>query len=140
MENNQKIILNELRKNPKNKIARICKHHNIPLKDSTIDYIDLRSNFITKFTWLVNFAKLGYPIHVHLKFKAQNPYKIKDIIRLNDFINSAYRLNDNNFYIECLFKNMNEYSTFREYLKDNDATDINVHHIIEDISREQFVF
>jgi len=140
MEDEQKLILNEYRRNPNQKINKVAKNLNIPLGNAIIGFNNLKLNYIDKFICLVNFDKIGFPIHVHLKFKANNVYKIKDIIRLNDFINSAYELENNNFYIECFFKNMNDYSDFCEYLIECDCSNIREHHIVEDISREQFVF
>jgi DNA-binding Lrp family transcriptional regulator len=134
-------ILEYMRHNARTNLTTISRKTGIPV--STI-FDRLRSQegeFITKFTALVDFTKLGYSVraNVFLKVDPQNRDAIKSHLLVHGSVNNLYRINNGyDFAAECVFFSIKEMEEFVETLEMQfKVLDKHVFHIIDDIAREK---
>jgi DNA-binding Lrp family transcriptional regulator len=134
-------ILQHLRHNARASLTGISRKTGIPV--STI-FDRIRSHeqtMVKKFTALLDFAKLGYPVrtNIFLKVDPQHRDGVRTHLLEHNNINNIFRINNGYDYaIEAVFASIKE---VEEFLEDLEAqfriTDKEVYHIIDDIAREK---
>ena len=134
-------ILHHIRRNARENLTTISRKTGIPV--STI-FDRLRSHeqqFVVKFTALVDFSKLGYPVRAYicLKVDPQDREGIKNYLCVHSGVNTLQRINNGfDYSAECLFTNIKEVEEFVESLEIRfKIIDKHVFHIIDDIVREK---
>jgi DNA-binding Lrp family transcriptional regulator len=134
-------ILQHIRHNARTNLTTISRKTGIPV--STI-FDRLRAqegDFILKFTALLNFEKLGYPIraNIYLKVSPESRDAVKRYLSVHDRVNNLQRINNGfDFATECIFTSIREAEGFVEQLElQFKILEKQVFHIIDDISREK---
>jgi DNA-binding Lrp family transcriptional regulator len=134
-------ILQHIRKNSRENLTTISRKTGIPV--STI-FDRLRAHeqqFIIKFTALVDFTKLGYPVRANicLKVDPQSREEVKNYLLMHERVNTLQRINNGfDYAAECVFVNIKEVEEFVETLEMQfKILDKHVFHIIDDIAREK---
>jgi Lrp/AsnC family leucine-responsive transcriptional regulator len=134
-------IMQHIRQNARMNLTAISRKTGIPV--STIfDRLQAHEgSFITKFTALVDFAKLGFPVraNVFLKVDPQSRDGIRNHLLVHQSVNNLYRINNGyDFAAECVFTSIKEVEEFVEALEMQfKVLDKHVFHIIDDIAREK---
>lgn len=131
-------ILSELRADSRQHLSMIADK--LGLASSTVfDNYKILSQYIKKYTTLVDFEKMGYSLRINFIFRIKNKDILKDFLLKNKNVNSIYQVNNKHtFLAECFFRNINEAYEFKEQLQDRGVRKISMSHIIKEIKKEGF--
>ena len=134
-------ILQYMRENARTNLTTISRKTGIPV--STI-FDRLRAQdggLIKKFTTMLDFAKLGYPVRakIFLRVTPQTRNKLRGYLNVHPRVNNLWRVNNGfDFATDCVFKSIREAEEFIEELElKHEILDKYVFHIIEDIATEK---
>jgi len=98
---------------------------------------------ITKFTVLLDFAELGFPLSTKILFKVSPEAKqeLRAHLCAHNRVNNIFRINNGfDLAIDCVFRDIREAEEFVEALELLfPIQNKQVFHVIEDISREQLL-
>ncbi len=136
-------LISCLRENSRESITNISKKTKIPMSTvfERIEYHKQKT--IQKFTALLDFTKFGYMAKTQILIKVHKADKIKlrEYLKMHPNINSMYRINNGyDFLIEVIFRNIREIEEFLEELEEKfKIKDSEMHYIIDDLKREEFV-
>ena len=137
-------ILTHLRVNARQKLTDISKNTGIPVSTIFDRIRHHEKSVIKKHTSLLDFTKLGYPTRANilLKTKKEQREKLNAFLSSHNNINSAFKINqDFDFMVDCIFPNIKELEYFLEELEEKfNIEKKQVHHVIEDIKLEGFLF
>jgi DNA-binding Lrp family transcriptional regulator len=136
-------ILKHVRANARMNLTTISRKTGIPV--STI-FDRLRSHegrLIERFTALLDFAQLGYPVRVSVLLKALPQHKadLRNFLCAHPRVNNLLRINNGYDYAaECLFRDIRESEEFLEMLDARFCVaGRQVFHVIESIAREKLL-
>jgi DNA-binding Lrp family transcriptional regulator len=136
-------IIAQLRKNSRMSLTKIGRKTGIPI--STV-YDRMRiheGKAIKKYTAVLDFNEFGFNTRVHLLLSLPKDKRIdaQKYFCKHHNINSVYKINNNfDFLVEGIFKHIKHLEDFIDVIEQRFLVDhIEVHHIIEDILREQFM-
>ena len=137
-------ILSNLRHNGREKLTNISKTTNIPV--STI-FEKIRKfeeeAIIKRHICLVDFGKLGYEIDVCILLKVEKieRERLRDFLNEKECLNSIFKIGNNyDFFIEGLFRDMQQLQDFVDELEENFSLVRNdVLHVVYDVKREEFL-
>jgi DNA-binding Lrp family transcriptional regulator len=136
-------ILQHIRRNARENLTTISRKTGIPV--STI-FDRLRSHerdFVIKFTALLNFAKIGYPVRatILLKIAPESRNAAKNYLIEHGSVNNIFRINNGfDFSAECVFESIREVEEFVEEVETQfKIVERKVFHIIDDIVREKVI-
>lgn len=136
-------ILQYIRNNARTNLTTISRKTGIPV--STIfDRIRAHeAEFVTKFTAILDFAKLGFPVktHIFLRVDAQHRDTLKSHLLMHERVNNLFRVNNGfDFAAECVFDSIRDVEEFVESLELHfKITGKQVYYIIDDIAREKML-
>ena len=134
-------ILQHIRQNARTNLTTISKKTGIPVSTIFDRLKAHEQTFVMKFTALLDFAKLGYPVraNIFLKVDPKSREAIKAYLYAHNRVNNLYRINNGYDYAaECVFVNIKEVEEFIEALEMQfKILDKHVFHIIDDIAREK---
>lgn len=135
-------IIRHLRGNARTKIVGLSKKLNLPV---TTLYSKLRryeQKLIKKHTSLIDFTQLGYFKSVYLVLKANGSKKqeLRDYLAQHSSVNSLFRINYGyDYLVECIFHDEKEVTDFLGKLQDEFSSEVQMHNVIEEIKREEFM-
>ena len=133
-------MLNLLRKNSRQSLARISRKIEMPVSTVFDKLVKLEGGFIKKHTTLIDFANLGYNIRVNFLIRASSKNNLLSFLKNHKNINSIYSIQgDFDFYAETVFKNLKSFEKFLELLSDLNIIKRKEFYIIEDVKREDFL-
>lgn len=133
------LILIELRKNSRQSLASISRKTNIPVSTIFDKLINLNKSIIKRSMSLFNFSEIGYPLKVNFIIKCKENKGIKNFLLNKDSVNTIYRINNgDDFFVECIFKDMLELESFKMELIDFGIERLKEHSIVEEIKIEDF--
>ncbi|MFH1399647.1 MAG: Lrp/AsnC family transcriptional regulator [Candidatus Woesearchaeota archaeon] len=125
------LILRQLRRCSRQSITSISKETGIPIT-TVFTRLKKTRHLVTKFTSLVNFAKLGYSIKVLILLHTMDS-------EIQDYnINSLHKLDSGRQLIEAVFKDMKAYYEFCDLIRKKGIA-FETFHIIEELKREDFL-
>jgi DNA-binding Lrp family transcriptional regulator len=134
-------ILQHLRANARTSLTSISKRTGIPVSTIFDRIRNYQDQVVRRFTALLDFEKLGYPVRVNifLKVDPQQRDGVRSHLLLHDSVNNLYRINNGYDYAaECLFTSIKEVEEFVEELESQfKILDKSVFHIIDDLAREK---
>lgn len=134
-------ILQHIRRNARMNLTTLSRKTGIPISTIFDRLRAQQGGLITRFTALVDFGKLGYPIRakVFLKVDAQHRAQLRAYLSVHERVNSLWRINNGfDFLAECLFTNIREVEEFLEAVEMKfPILDKHVYHVIEDVVREK---
>jgi DNA-binding Lrp family transcriptional regulator len=134
-------ILQHIRRNSRENLTTISRKTGIPVSTIFDRLKSQERDFVRKFTALIDFSKLGYPVraNIFLKVDPQSRDDIRKYLTIHDSVNNLYRINNGYDYAaECVFLNIKEVEEFIEALElQFNILDKHVFHIIDDLVRER---
>lgn len=143
LSNDEWILLSHLRNDSRKSLVKIADETNMPLSTVYEKLRQFERDFIKKHTSIVDFKKLGYMVRINmvLKVKKDQREDLHNYLINEKRINSIYRVNSNNdFMVECLFKDYQEYKEFNEEIDEKFVIENkHVFHLIEDVKEEGFL-
>jgi DNA-binding Lrp family transcriptional regulator len=141
LEKKQKEILHILRENPRISLSRIAKELNIDVREVYEKIKKLENSIITKYSPLLDFEKIGYPILVNYFIEAETKTEndiLKGFLLNNIHVNNLYKTRGG-YISELIFKDMKEFSDFNEMLDRFKLKKKRFHPVIKEIKREGFI-
>ena len=143
-KNRDMLILSHLRRDSRGKLTTISRKTRVPV--STIfDRINRFKNcgFVSKYTALLNFEKLGYigRAVVLLKASREDRHQLGDLLSRNKNVNSLFKVNNGwDYMAELVFPGMKEVETFLESLEGKFKLKKKIAlYVIEELKREAFL-
>ena len=134
----QRMILSEIRQNPRQHVSEIAKKLNMPIT-TVHDNFNALSGCIKGYTTLVDFANLGYSLRVNFMFRIKNRKVLDEFVLKSFNVNSVSKVNNRStLLVECFFRSMGEAYSFKEKLQDESVGKIDMRYIIEEIKKEGF--
>jgi len=140
MQKEEKKILRILRDDSRISLTRIARELNIDIREVYNKIKQLENNIITKYSTLIDFEKIGFPIIINYIIVPET--KVEDKI-LRGFllnhtkVNNLYRT-ETGYISELIFKDMKEFSDFNEILEKFKLKQKKFHPVIKEIKREGF--
>jgi len=134
---NERIILKHLRNNARTSLIDISKEENIPTLELIESFLNIDHKIIKKYTTLLDFEKLGYPIRWIFILNGDKE-ALKGFLTAHPNVNNVSRLSGNGFYVEAVFRDMREYYEFNSFLEKFNLKSKISHPIIKEIKREEF--
>ncbi len=132
-------LLRHLRQNSRKPLSKISKETSIPTSTLFELLKKLENTVITKHTSLIDYSKLGYNLKINFAIKTQQKQQLKQFLMTHKNVNSLFSsINDHDFYVECIFKDLMQVIEFREQLEQYNVKDIQETHIVEEIKKEGF--
>jgi len=136
-------LLYALRANARLTLTQISRKTRIPISTLHDRLKTQEKNIIHKYATLIDFTKLGFHTRVHLQIKA-NPQKkalLLSYLTNHEQVNCLYKIAHGfDFFVEAIFKQVNEVEAFIETLQEDYAVvDYHAHYITKDIKRESFL-
>lgn len=134
-------IVRRLRGNSRVKLTELSRNLNIPVTTLYSKLRKYQEKLIRKNTCLVDFTKFGYHKSVYLILKArEKKNELESFLNKQDCLNSLIRINyGSDFLAECIFRNEKEITEFLEILEDNFQAGVQMHNVIEEIKKENFM-
>lgn len=142
MDEKVMMVLTHLRGNSRKSLAQISREENIPISTVFEKLKLLESSIIQKHVCLLDFKKLGYSLNIDFVIRVSNNDKenVRDFLLKNNNVNNIFRINGKyNFFIETVFRNMEEVQNFLDKLEEFSIKEIKEHHIVEELKREAFL-
>lgn len=134
-------ILMHLRNNARMNLTTISRKTGIPVSTIFDKLRCFEEDVLCRFTTLVDFAKLGYPVraNIFLKVDPSSRDPLKHFLLAHDRVNNLWRINNGyDFAAECLFSSIKEAEEFVEILEMQfRILDKTVFHIIDELAREK---
>ena len=139
MKKHEKELLNLLREDSRKTLVQINKETDIPISTLANKLKSWGSSIILKHSSLIDFAKLGYTIKAGFVLQGGLKNEIERFLMNHPNVNSLYRLIGNHdIYAECVFRNMNELSDFKENITAFGIKSLEQIDLLEEIKREGF--
>jgi DNA-binding Lrp family transcriptional regulator len=134
-------FISHLRKNARLTLTQLSKKTSIPI--STL-HERLKNNYIIKkHTCLLDFKLLGYTTWatIFIKVASKDRQSLYEMLKKHENVNSSYKIASNyDVMVECIFKDIGCVNEFIESIeKKYEVLSKEVHFIIEDINRENFL-
>jgi len=143
LQEKEKMILNELRKNARVSLLEVAKKTGMPVSTVYDRLKFYEFEIIKKHASLVDFSGLGYNARrlVALKVKKESRQEIQKLLENHPSINSLYRINSGFDYLaEIVAKDSGKIKDILDELaSQNGILDINGYDIIDEIKREAFL-
>jgi DNA-binding Lrp family transcriptional regulator len=143
---NQKdlLLLSFLRDNSREKLTTISRKTGIPISTIFDRLKDFNKKEIRKFSCIVDFSKLGFPIKtkILIKVNSHEREELEKYLNRNEKVNSLFKINNGyNFLIEGIFKSLKESENFVEKLEKRYVIEnIQSFYVLNEIKRESFNF
>jgi DNA-binding Lrp family transcriptional regulator len=137
MKENQKNILNEIRKNSRMGFARIGRKFGIPVS-TVFDYFYSMQGFFDKYVSLIDFKKIGLGIRVFFIVKSKNKKELFDFLDNCLYINNIFELKDYDYCFDALFFGMRDFHDFQQELNKIELEEIHSHFLTEVLKYEEF--
>jgi len=122
-------------------LTTISRKTGIPVSTIFDKLRTFEDGVVCRFTALVDFAKLGYPVRANIFLKADPISRdpLKAYLLAHDRVNNLWRVNNGYDYAaECLFASIKEAEEFMELIETQfRISDKTVFHIIDDLAREK---
>ncbi len=140
MKEKELCLIKHLREDGRKSLTDISKETEIPVSTLFTVLRKLEEEIIAKHTSLLDFSKIGYSIKTHFVLSSDNKKELKKYLMSNKHVNTLQSLmNDSDFYVECIFKDMAEMSDFKEDLNKKNAKINQENFVVDEIKREEFV-
>jgi DNA-binding Lrp family transcriptional regulator len=134
------VLLKHLRQNSRRSIADLSKETKIPLSTLFDVLRRVESDYVVKYTSLIDFSKIGYGLRVNFIIKSRKKKELNEFLMKNPNVNSLCSLSgDSDLYAECVFKEMKEVIEFRENIQNIGIEKINEIFVVEEVKKEGFV-
>ena len=136
------MLLSCLRTNARDTLTNISKKIRIPISTIFDKLKEYEKGFISKYTSLIDFKKLGYDIRMQLMLKVPINKRgaFEEFVKSSPAVNNVFRIN--NFYdymVETIFKDIKEFQVFADKIEVFGISELTEHFVIDEIKRESFM-
>lgn len=136
-------VLGAFRQNARMSLTDMSKKTKIPVSTLFNRLRELEEQgIISKHTTLVDFTGLGFGIRSQILVKANSDYKeeLQKFLKRHEKVNSSYRINNGyDFFVEAIFKSLEEFDHFISELTALHVVDYKEFFILEELKREAFL-
>ncbi len=136
-------FIKNLRKNSRSTLTQISRKIHIPISTLYDRLKNHEKDFITKYTTLIDFSKIGYTTkaQIFLKVPIENRIRLESFLNEHQNVNSVYLLNNKyDFLVEGIFENNQLAREFTDYLSTEfNLLDNEIIFIAKDIVKEGFL-
>ncbi len=134
------LILKHLRSNARKTLTSISKETSIPTS-TVFDKLRVHEKgIIKKYTSIIDFPKLGYSIRTKIMLETKNKDALLKFLLTSPYMNSLYQISGQfDLMADCIFRDMRELYSFLEELEKLDVSKKEIHHVINEIRREDFL-
>ena len=147
ISDNEKLVVNELRKNSRERFKSIARTTGLNKLTVSSIYDRLLDKEIIKCRSILDNARMGLPVQASMIFRDRNAdddaYDFSSILMKNDLLDNVDHLHlldaDEGFMTETAFANMNEMHEFIDKMEDNGFECLKHYHIIDKILEEKFL-
>ncbi len=137
------LILSYLRKNSRISLTKMSRKTGIPISTLYDKIQSQKGKIIKKFTSIIDFKKLGYEIKANILIKTH----FYDIEKIQVFLEKCFHVNNlqvinnhYNFFIEGVFKNIQELEEFKKKLFERGRIEaIDIYFIVDEIKKEKLL-
>jgi DNA-binding Lrp family transcriptional regulator len=143
MNEKEKIIIEELRKNARSALTYLAYKAEMPVSTTYNKLKELENKVIKKHTSLVDFKELGYPVwnSIILKIGRDDRSAVKNYLLAHKDVNSIFEIDTGyDFMAETLHEDQTKFKEFTEELMEKfDIREMHKIAIVKDIQRERFL-
>jgi Lrp/AsnC family transcriptional regulator, regulator for asnA, asnC and gidA len=140
LSNAEIILINELRDNSRKSLKQISEKTGIPASTLYDSLERINKNKILKHTSLLDFYKMGYTLRTNFIILPHDKKQMLNFLMQSQCINTLSNLSgDHDFFIECIFQNLDDYTNFKQDIEKIGLKSFNEHFILEDIKKENFL-
>ncbi len=143
MKRQDMLVLTHLRQNARQALTKISRKTSIPVSTLHERLKHFESDYIVKYTGLLDFAKLGFNARANILVKANKDNKdaLKGSLLKNPNVNSIYRINNGfDFMVEVVFRYLRDVEEFIENMEEKFKIKAKeVYYIIDDLKKEEFL-
>ena len=143
MDEKEKKLIAELRKNGREKVTEIAGKHGLSASTLFDVLHRMEGRGVLKHTSLVDFQSLGYQTHLIfiIKTTIPNRSRLKEYLSKEGNINMLLQINSGfDYMFEALFRNQREASDFITRMEsENRIVEMTIHNIIDVVHREKFL-
>ncbi len=141
LNKNDIIVISYLRANARKNITRMSRETNIPASTIFDKLKRFEKSFISKYTTLLDFKKLGYErAKILIKVENRDKERFVDFAKKHEMVNAAYKINSRyDFLLEIVFKKLEDYYRFLDELKEFNILMKEDYYIMEYIKIEGFL-
>ncbi len=137
------LILSYLRKNSRISLTKMSRKTGIPISTLYDKIQSQKGKIIKKFTSIIDFRKLGYEIKANILIKTH----FYDIEKIQNYLEKCFHVNNlqvinnhYNFFIEGIFKNIQELEEFKKRLFEKGKIEaIDIYFIVDEIKKEKLL-
>ncbi len=137
------LVIAYLRKNARMRLTQLSRLTHIPVSTLYDQIAGRYHKVISKFTVLIDFAKLHYTTRVTVMLRVQKEEKraLENYLLYHPHINSLYRINNGyDFMMEVIFSTLFQFEQFLDKLESHfPILETQCYHVIEDLKREEFL-
>ena len=143
LQENEKMILNELRKNARVSLLEVAKKTNMPVSTVYDKLKGYEKDIIKKHTSLVDFTNLGYYARkiVVLKVSKESRQEIQNFLASHPNVNSLYKINSGyDYLIEIIADNSGKIKDILDELNSQKGIlGMSGYDLVDELKREAFV-
>jgi len=136
-------ILCELRSNAREKLTTMSRRTKMPVSTIHERMKRWKDDFVLRYTVLLDFTKLGYPIKTKsmLKIDKSQRNEITEFLAKNRNINSVFKINNTyDLIVDACFRNMNDAENFFMDMEENyKIKKRDTYYVLQEIKREGFM-
>lgn len=134
-------IIRHLRRDARANLTTISRKTGIPVSTIFDKLKSFENDIVTRFTAIVDFTKLGYPIRAKIFLRADPMHReaLKHYLLAHERVNNLFRINNGYDYAaECLFQTIKEAEEFVDGIESQFViTSKCVYHVIDELAREK---
>lgn len=134
-------ILQHIRQNARINLTTLSRKTGVPVSTLFDKLRNQEGKIITKFTALLDFTMLGYPVRmkVFLKATPERRLELKNFLLAHTRVNDLWRINNGYDYTaDCVFRDLKEAEEFLEGLEVQfGVLECQAYHVIDDLAREK---
>ncbi len=141
MQKEEKEILRILRDDSRISLTRIARELNVDIREVYNKIKQLENSIITKYSILIDFEKIGFPIIINYIIVPETRVEdkiLRGFLLNHTKVNNLYRT-ETGYISELIFKDMKEFSDFNEILEKFKLKQKKFHPVIKEIKREGFL-
>ncbi|NQU98906.1 hypothetical protein HQ533_05560 [Candidatus Woesearchaeota archaeon] len=135
MNEKEKKVLIELRKNSRKNFAKMARELQIPVT-TVFEKHEKLQRIIIKHVSIADFSKAGFPIRTMLSIIPVDQQNMIEWLEQKQEVNNLYKVKDNNILTELLFQTLKQKHEFIEQIKQQGTLDIEEYYLIEELKRE----
>lgn len=137
------LVIAYLRKHARMRLTQLSRLTHIPVSTLYDQVAHRYHNVISKYTVLIDFAKLHYATRVTVMLKVQKEEKkeLEHYLFHHPHVNSLYKINNGyDFMVDVIFPTLFQFEQFLDRLESQfPILETQCYHVIEDLKREEFL-